>query len=46
VIVEITGQMQHNTYRQMGVIDLLPAGLEIEMPLGRRRQALSFLDSL
>ena len=33
VIVEITGQMQHNTYRQMGVIDLLPAGLEIEMPL-------------
>jgi uncharacterized protein YfaS (alpha-2-macroglobulin family) len=33
VIVELSGQMQHNTYRQMGVIDLLPAGLEIEMPL-------------
>ena len=34
VIVELSGQMQHNTYRQMGLIDLLPAGLEIEMPLG------------
>jgi alpha-2-macroglobulin len=33
IIVELTGQMQHNTYRQMGVIDLLPAGLEIEMAL-------------
>jgi hypothetical protein len=34
IIVELSGQMQHNTYRQMGLIDLLPAGLEIEMPLG------------
>ena len=34
IIVELAGQMPHNTYRQMGVIDLLPAGLEIEMPLG------------
>ncbi len=34
IIVELSGQMPHNTYRQMGVIDLLPAGLEIEMPLG------------
>ncbi|MBV9043547.1 MAG: alpha-2-macroglobulin family protein, partial [Alphaproteobacteria bacterium] len=34
LIIELTGQMAHNTYRQMGVIDLLPAGLEIEMPLG------------
>lgn len=34
LIVELTGQMDHNTYRQMGLIDLLPAGLEIEQALG------------
>ncbi len=47
VIIEITGQMQHNTYRQMGVIDLLPAGLEIEMPLGSEDgKPYAFLDTL
>ncbi|MBL6936936.1 MAG: alpha-2-macroglobulin family protein [Alphaproteobacteria bacterium] len=34
IIIELTGQMDHNTYRQMGLIDLLPAGLEIEQSLG------------
>lgn len=34
VIVQISGQMPNDVYRQMGVIDLLPAGLEIEQPLG------------
>ncbi|MGC9952974.1 MAG: alpha-2-macroglobulin [Rhizomicrobium sp.] len=33
VIVEISGRMTNNYYRQMGVIDLLPAGLEIEQAL-------------
>jgi hypothetical protein len=47
VIVEISGQMQHNTYRQMGVIDLLPAGLEIEMPLsGEDGKPYPFLRTL
>jgi len=47
VLVEITGQMQHNTYRQMGVIDLLPAGLEIEMPLtGEDGKPYPFLNTL
>jgi uncharacterized protein YfaS (alpha-2-macroglobulin family) len=30
VMVVLSGQMDNNYYRQMGVIDLLPAGLEIE----------------
>jgi uncharacterized protein YfaS (alpha-2-macroglobulin family) len=39
--------MQHNTYRQMGVIDLLPAGLEIEMPLsGEDGKPYPFLKTL
>jgi len=47
VIVELSGQMQHNTYRQMGAIDLLPAGLEIEMPLsGGDGNAYPFLKAL
>jgi uncharacterized protein YfaS (alpha-2-macroglobulin family) len=47
VIVELTGQMLHNTYRQMGVIDLLPAGLEIEMPLsGEDGKPYPFLQTL
>ena len=47
VLVEISGQMQHNTYRQMGVIDLLPAGLEIEMPLtGEDGKPYPFLNTL
>jgi uncharacterized protein YfaS (alpha-2-macroglobulin family) len=33
VIVEISGRMPSNIYHQMGIIDLLPAGLEIEQPL-------------
>jgi uncharacterized protein YfaS (alpha-2-macroglobulin family) len=30
VMIVLTGQMANNYYRQMGVIDLLPAGMEIE----------------
>jgi uncharacterized protein YfaS (alpha-2-macroglobulin family) len=30
VMIVLSGQMANNYYRQMGVIDLLPAGLEIE----------------
>lgn len=33
VIVALSGHMDNNFHRQMGAIDLLPAGLEIEMPL-------------
>src|SRR5262249_39243494 len=33
VIVVLSGTMENNYSRQMGVIDLLPAGLEIEAPL-------------
>ena len=33
VMIVLTGQMPNNFYRQMGAIDLLPAGLEIEKPL-------------
>jgi hypothetical protein len=47
VIIEISGQMQHNTYRQMGIIDLLPAGLEIESSLtGDEGKPYAFLDEL
>ena len=47
VIVELSGQMAHNTYRQMGAIDLLPAGLEIEMPLsGEDGKPYAFLNTL
>jgi hypothetical protein len=47
VIVELTGTMQHNTYRQVGTIDLLPAGLEIEMPLsGEDGKPYPFLQTL
>ncbi|MEI9996998.1 MAG: alpha-2-macroglobulin [Rhizomicrobium sp.] len=47
IIVELSGQMQHNTYRQMGVIDMLPAGLEIEMPLGAEDgKPYAFLNTL
>jgi hypothetical protein len=34
VIVELSGRMDDDFYRQVGIIDLLPAGLEIEQPLG------------
>jgi uncharacterized protein YfaS (alpha-2-macroglobulin family) len=33
VMVVLEGQMTSSFYRQMGAIDLLPAGLEIEMPI-------------
>ena len=47
VIVQITGQMPNGIYRQMGVIDLLPAGLEIEQPLvGNDAKAYPFLGGL
>jgi len=47
VIVEISGQMPNALYRQMGVIDLLPAGLEIEQPLaGDDAKAYPFLGGL
>jgi len=47
VIVEISGQMPNALHRQMGVIDLLPAGLEIEQPLaGDDAKAYPFLGAL
>ena len=47
VIVVLKGQMPNNYYRQMGAIDLLPAGLEIEMPLsGEDGKAYAFLEAL
>jgi uncharacterized protein YfaS (alpha-2-macroglobulin family) len=47
VIVAISGRMDNNIDRQMGVIDLLPAGLEIEMPLsGDDAKPYPFLGSL
>lgn len=47
VIVAISGKMDNNIDRQMGVIDLLPAGLEIEMPLaGDDAKPYPFLGSL
>jgi uncharacterized protein YfaS (alpha-2-macroglobulin family) len=47
VLVEISGQMPNNYYRQMGAIDLLPAGLEIETPLsGDDGKVYAWLDPL
>jgi uncharacterized protein YfaS (alpha-2-macroglobulin family) len=47
VIVEISGQMPNTVYHQMGIIDLLPAGLEIEQPLkGDDAKAYPFLGAL
>jgi uncharacterized protein YfaS (alpha-2-macroglobulin family) len=47
VIIEVSGQMPNNLYHQMGVIDLLPAGLEIEQPLaGDDAKAYPFLGGL
>lgn len=47
VIIAIDGQMQNNYYRQMGAIDLLPAGLEIEMPIaGDAGKAYPWLGTL
>jgi uncharacterized protein YfaS (alpha-2-macroglobulin family) len=33
VIIEVSGTLPNNFYRQMGLIDLLPAGLEMEQAL-------------
>ena len=42
-----SGQMPDNVYHQMGIIDLLPAGLEIEQPLkGDDAKAYPFLGTL
>jgi uncharacterized protein YfaS (alpha-2-macroglobulin family) len=47
VIVEISGRMPNNLYHQMGIVDLLPAGLEIEQPLkGEDAKAYPFLGTL
>jgi hypothetical protein len=47
VIVEISGTVPEGVHRQMGVIDLLPAGLEIEQPLKTDdAKAYKFLDAL
>ncbi len=47
VMIVIEGQMANNFYRQMGAIDLLPAGLEIEMPIaGDDAKAYPWLSSL
>jgi uncharacterized protein YfaS (alpha-2-macroglobulin family) len=47
VIVQISGTVPEGVHRQMGIIDLLPAGLEIEQPLkGEDTKVYSFLDSL
>lgn len=47
VIVQISGTVPEGVHRQMGIIDLLPAGLEIEQPLkGDDAKAYAFLGSL
>lgn len=47
VMVELSGQLPNNFYRQMGIIDLLPAGLEIELPLsGDDGKPYGWLDPL
>jgi uncharacterized protein YfaS (alpha-2-macroglobulin family) len=47
VIIEISGAMPNNLYHQMGMIDLLPAGLEIEQALTPAdAKAYSFLGKL
>ncbi len=47
VMIAIDGQMQNIVYRQMGAIDLLPAGLEIEMPIaGDDAKAYPWLSTL
>jgi uncharacterized protein YfaS (alpha-2-macroglobulin family) len=47
VMIVIEGQMTNNLYRQMGVVDLLPAGLEIESAVaGDDAKAYPWLDKL
>jgi uncharacterized protein YfaS (alpha-2-macroglobulin family) len=47
VIITISGGVPNNLWRQMGVVDLLPAGLEIEQSLsGDDAKLYPFLDRL
>ncbi len=47
LMIVIEGQMANNYYRQMAALDLLPAGLEIEMPVaGDDGKAYAWLDTL
>src|ERR1041385_6207589 len=47
VKVVLEGQMDNNYYRQMAALDLLPAGLEIEMPIaGQDAKAYPWMSSL
>jgi uncharacterized protein YfaS (alpha-2-macroglobulin family) len=47
VMVVLEGQMDNNYYRQMAALDLLPAGLEIEMPIaGEDAKAYPWMSSL
>jgi len=47
LMVVVEGQMANNFYRQMVALDLLPAGLEIEMPVaGDDGKAYPWLDTL
>ena len=47
VMVVLEGQMTNNLYRQMAALDLLPAGLEIEMAIaGDDAKAYSWISSL
>jgi hypothetical protein len=47
VMIVIEGQMANNFFRHMGAIDLLPAGLEIEMPIaGDDAKAYPWLSTL
>jgi uncharacterized protein YfaS (alpha-2-macroglobulin family) len=47
LMVVLEGQMTNNFYRQMAALDLLPAGLEIEMPVaGDDGKAYPWLDTL
>jgi uncharacterized protein YfaS (alpha-2-macroglobulin family) len=47
LMIVIEGQMTNDYYRQMAALDLLPAGLEIEMPVaGDDGKAYPWLDAL
>lgn len=47
VLVELSGRLPNYFYRQMGLIDLLPAGLEVELPLsGDDGKVYGWLDPL
>jgi uncharacterized protein YfaS (alpha-2-macroglobulin family) len=47
LMIVVEGQMANDFYRQMAALDLLPAGLEIEMPVaGDDGKAYPWLDTL